>query len=559
MTSWLLGTLLATSVLVVLVLLVREPVRRRFGSRTAYGLWLIPAARLLMPTLTETVERPILSGAPVQPLIQPVAGEQMMLAQVAPAGPSLLEQVGGWPTVLLTLWLGVAAGLFLSRTIAFHRDRRAILERAAEIARLGSIRIVRSIEVASPIAFGILDRVIAVPADFDRLYDERERRLALDHELAHHRSGDLVANLIAFVLLCLQWFNPLAWVAHAAFRFDQEAACDARVLDKARALDRADYGRAIAKAASGRALLFASTLDRPNALKRRLSSMLNSTTTGTRATGKLMILTAVALALPLTATRAIEYVDVPAPPAPPAVPDVLAPTPPTTPQAPAAPMVAALLSDQAVAVAPTPPAPPAPMAAPAPPAPPAPMAPTAPMAPPAPPVRYNGSLSIDGDVITINGQKKRWSELTPAEKQRVRSDIARAKEELRRTKIDRAEIDREVREALAEARIDQGEMRRNLAEARQEINQAMREIDAHAVDIRRSGQDPEVIKAQIRASLKTVEAIDVEAITRQAMASVDAAKIAASVAAAEASVARAQAEIDRMENRLDDVDDDDGD
>jgi hypothetical protein len=30
-----------------------------------------------------------------------------------------------------------------------------------------------------------------------------------------------------------------------------------------------------------------------------------------------------------------------------------------------------------------------------------------------------------------------------------------------------------------------------------EINQAMREIDAHAADIRRSGQDPEAIKAQI--------------------------------------------------------------
>jgi hypothetical protein len=32
-TDWLLSTLIATSALVVLVLLVREPVRRRFGSR----------------------------------------------------------------------------------------------------------------------------------------------------------------------------------------------------------------------------------------------------------------------------------------------------------------------------------------------------------------------------------------------------------------------------------------------------------------------------------------------------------------------------------------------
>jgi bla regulator protein BlaR1 len=528
MTGWLLGTLVATTALIILVLLVREPVRKRFGSRVAYGLWLIPAARLLMPTITQTVERVAPSAAPVYPLVQPNAGEPMMLAQVAPAGPSLVELAGGWPTILMTVWLGVAAGLFLSRTMAFHRDRRAILACSVEIARIGGVRLVRSTEVCSPIAFGILDKVIAVPMDFDRLYDERERRLALDHELAHHRSGDLVANLFAFVLLCLQWFNPLAWVAHAAFRFDQEAACDARVLDKARARDRADYGRTIAKAASGRALLFASTLDRPNALKRRLSSMLHSTTTGKRTAGKLIIVAAVAVALPLTATRAIDYVDVPAPPAPPAAPE--APLPPAAP---------ALIAVQAVP--PAPPAPPAPLAPPAPPAPPAPL--------------FHGGhsdLRINDGMITINGQTKRWSELTPAEKQHVRGELARAKEELARTRIDRAEIERDVREALAEARIDKDEMRRELEDARREIGRAMREIDEHAADIRRSGQSPEAIKAQIRASLKSVEAINVEAITREALASVDPAKIAASVAAAEASVARAQAEIDRLDDSFQD-------
>ena len=68
MTDWLLGTLLATSGLIVLVLLIREPVRRHFGARVAYGLWLIPAARLLMPTLTQTVERSVPQSAPINPL-----------------------------------------------------------------------------------------------------------------------------------------------------------------------------------------------------------------------------------------------------------------------------------------------------------------------------------------------------------------------------------------------------------------------------------------------------------------------------------------------------------
>jgi beta-lactamase regulating signal transducer with metallopeptidase domain len=507
-TDWLLGTLLATSGLIVLVLLIREPVRRHFGARVAYGLWLIPAGRLLMPTLTQTVERPATMTVTPRLMTTQITAEPLLLASVAPPEPSLLEQLGGWPTILLTLWLGVAAGLFAARMLAFRRERAAILANSVEIDWIGPIRLVRSSDVRGPLAFGIFDRVIAVPADFEALYAPHERDLALEHELAHHRSGDLIVNLFAFVLLCLQWFNPLAWVAHAAFRFDQEAACDARVLDKAKAHDRADYGRAIAKAASGRALLFASALDRRNTLHRRLKSMLTNPTSGRRTAGRLMVLATVAVALPLTATRAIDYVDVPAPAAP---------------SAPSAPTAIA-----------------------------APVAPVAPIAPAAP-VLSTKSLRIDDEgAIHIDGRTKQWKDLTPAEKAEVRRSIAEAREELARTHIDREEIQREIREAMDDVKIDQEELRRDLAEARIEIEQAMREVDAHADDIRRSGQDPEAIKAQVRASLKSVEAIDVEAITRHALASVDHQAIAASMAAAEASVAKAQAEIERLEVRFQD-------
>ncbi|HET9353770.1 MAG TPA: M56 family metallopeptidase [Sphingomicrobium sp.] len=508
MTDWLLGTLLATSGLIVLVLLLREPVRRHFGARVAYGLWLLPAARLLMPTLTETVERPATTAAAPGLLTAQISTEPLLLSSVRPSEPSLIEQIGGWPTILVTLWLGIAAGLFIARILTFRRERDEIMANSEDLGWIGSIQLVQSADVSGPVAFGIFDRVIAVPADFEFLYAPHERRLALDHELAHHRSGDLIVNLFAFVLLCLQWFNPLAWIAHAAFRFDQEAACDARVLDMGKAQDRADYGRAIAKAASGRALLFASALDRRNMLHRRLKSMLTNPSSGRRTAGRLFVLAAVAVTVPLTATRAIDYVDVPLPAkAVPPVPAV-APLPPAAPVAAVA-AVAALH--------------------------------------PVEPLQFNQEGTIH-----INGKTRKWRDLTPGEKAQVRQEIARAKEELARTRIDREEINREVREALAEARIDKEELRRDLAEARDEIERAMREVDANVVEIRRSGQNPDEIKATIRASLKSVEAIDVDAITRHALASVDHKAIEASVAAAEASVARAQAEIERMEEQFED-------
>ncbi|HEU0284031.1 MAG TPA: hypothetical protein VFR52_02685, partial [Sphingomicrobium sp.] len=154
-------------------------------------------------------------------------------------------------------------------------------------------------------------------------------------------------------------------------------------------------------------------------------------------------------------------------------------------------------------------------------------------------------VNISDDKVTINGQTKRWQDLTPAEKAEVRRSIAQAREEI--SKINHDEIQREVREAMNEARINQDVMRRELASARAEVDEAMREIDAHAADIRRSGQDPEQIKAIVRSSLKAVEAIDVQAITRSAMASVDPAVINAALAAAEAGLEKAEAELERVE------------
>lgn len=509
MTDWLLGTLLATSGLVALILLIREPVRRHFGARVAYGLWLIPAARLLMPTLTQTIERPL--GPAVTPRLMSTQymAEPMLLTNVAPPEQSLIEQAGGWPTILMVLWLGVAVGLFAARIIAFRQERAAILENSTELGRIGSIRLVQSREVSGPLAFGIFDRVIAVPADFDQLFAEHERRLALEHELAHHRSGDLIANLFAFGLLCLQWFNPLAWAAHAAFRFDQEAACDARVLEKAGTTDRSEYGRAIAKASSGRALLFASALDSRTTLHRRLKSMLSNPTAGRKLTGRMMVLAAIGVALPLTATRAIHYVDVP------------------------------MLSAAPVAPAAAPVAPVAPIAA------------VAQVAAPAPvaPVHKRGNLNIDGGKVTMNGHTREWKDLTPAEKAEVRKSLAEARAELSR--VNREEIQRNVSEAMRDAQLSKEEFRREMAAAKIEIDRAMREIDAHSAELRRSGQSPEQIKAMVRASLKSVEAIDIEKITSEAMASVSEAQMERALDAAQEGLDKAQDELDRLDDRDD--------
>ena len=523
MIDWLADTLVATSLLMALVLLLREPMRRQFGPAVAYSLWLIPVLRMMMPPLTRTVER-------IVPATDPIAATPLS------AGPHPMQPLaaaaattGGWENLAISLWLAGAGALLLCGLLIYRRQRRDVLRGSIQLARLDSIRIVRSPAVRGPMAFGIFDRVIAVPLDFDDRYGPAERRLAFDHELAHHRSGDLIVNHFAFVLLCLQWFNPLAWLSHSAFRFDQEAACDARVLDKAKNEDRTAYAHAIAKAASGRALLFAGALDRPGTLHRRLQSMLTRPTARRRIAGKAIIALTAAAALPLTASWATRYVDM-------AGPASLAAKPAATP-------VASATATQASAASPT--------------------AVAASAALAEPPVQQNadGSVTLQGGVkldkgstaffdndnVLINGKVKGLDQLTPAERSRLRTIIAESQRDLAR---ERAELPTELADLRREAdRARSGEIRREYTQDLEDLKRDLAEIDSQADDLRKNGQDPEKLKAEIRASLRSVEAIDIDKQISEALEAANPDKIQAELVAAEQQMTRLLARLDQLDRR----------
>lgn len=299
MTEWLIDTLLATSALLLLVLLIRTPVARHFGASTAYFLWALPAARLFMPTLTQEVR------LPASVAVDNTSDAGAIAASVAvDAGNAIASgPVVDWTLVAITLWLGGAALLFIVQMYRYADMREELLSDAREIDIIDGIRIIQTDRIAGPLALGLFKRYVAVPREFSRTFSPRERELALAHELAHHRGGDLFANMAAFIFLCLMWFNPLAWMAWSAFRFDQEAACDARVVAGADASTRQSYGRALARTATEGLPPFAMALNNPKTIIQRLRRlMMNETSKGRRLSGKLAILAATAIALPLTAT-----------------------------------------------------------------------------------------------------------------------------------------------------------------------------------------------------------------------------------------------------------------
>lgn len=304
MGEWLFDSLMVTTLLMGAILLLRRPVAQLFGPGVAYALWLIPAARLLMPSLEGDAVPVGQTGHGVSDAVREsiLAGVSSPDTVVDTASKSVVAAVD-LTALGVTLWLGGAALFFIIQMIRYASMRDDLLSEAEEIASIEGVSVVASDQVAGPLAFGLFKRYIAVPQDFTKTYSPAERDLAIAHEMAHHKSGDLFANLLAFIILCLQWFNPVAWMSWNAFRFDQEAACDARVLAGKGAEERAIYGQALARTAFDGVPTFATALNSPKTIIERLRRLtMKDASTKRRIFGKLGVIAAAAIILPLTAT-----------------------------------------------------------------------------------------------------------------------------------------------------------------------------------------------------------------------------------------------------------------
>lgn len=222
---------LVVSVLCLLMLAARRPLRRAFGAELAYACWLLLpllAACCMLPTHHEVVA--------VRPL--PLFSAEQAPVALAATLPAAERDVAG-PAV--GVWL---VGSALALLLAALRQRRFVRALGPLTAQGDGVFVSES--DAGPLLIGLFAPRIVLPPDFAMRYDAGEQALVLEHERAHCRRGDLLANMLAELMLALFWFNPLAYRARRAFLLDQEMACDATVLRRCRASQKA-YANALLK------------------------------------------------------------------------------------------------------------------------------------------------------------------------------------------------------------------------------------------------------------------------------------------------------------------------
>lgn len=234
--------------LIALAVMAVRPLLRRAPRRAVCMLWLLVALRLLLPARL-TVESPVSLQQPESPPIQayqelrqqekvyvsaPPEQRLEMAGPVAAQGFALLDQL---PAIWLT---GVGCmALYMALSLLRMRWRLRAAPRIQD-------NVYRCTDWSTPFVLGVLAPRIYVP----ETVSEQDFPQVLAHERCHIRRWDHVWKPLAFLLLAVNWFNPVLWAAYVLLGRDMERACDEMVLKNATPAQRAAYSRALVACAA---------------------------------------------------------------------------------------------------------------------------------------------------------------------------------------------------------------------------------------------------------------------------------------------------------------------
>ena len=271
--------ILTSSVLILLTAILRRVLQGRIAPSVQYALWLLVAARLLIPGTLFTSPVSVVGAAENLLAVQAetVSGDPSAFIDPArPDGPSAYfvtqpsdetplspasrpsdgpgpasnsvtlppeaRQTIDWADLIWKAGIAVTGGAMLLSNLAFYirlRKRRRPLE-LPELS--GKLPVYRMDGLPSPCLFGLfrpavyLNEAALASGHLDHI---------LIHEYIHYRHGDHLWAVLRSACLAVHWYNPLVWRACALCRRDCESACDAASIRRLGEDQRIDYGQTL--------------------------------------------------------------------------------------------------------------------------------------------------------------------------------------------------------------------------------------------------------------------------------------------------------------------------
>jgi len=245
-----------TGAYVILFIMLARLLLRRFPKIFSYALWSAALFRLacpfslkgafsLVPSKAQSVPKDIIRAAVI-----PHGGDaglngtgaNVSIAVDAAAG---TEPMQIWISAGTAVWVGGALLLLCFSVISMLR-----LCKRLKHSKHVRDNIYEMEGMKTPFVFGIVNPRIYIPANLT----ENEKSYIIKHEETHIKRFDHIIKPVAFLILCLHWFNPFVWAAFYLMSEDMELSCDESVIRKMGSGIKKDYSSSLLSFSAGRTI-----------------------------------------------------------------------------------------------------------------------------------------------------------------------------------------------------------------------------------------------------------------------------------------------------------------
>lgn len=258
---------IASSILIVGLLILRRIFFGKINPRLQYALWAIVAIRLLVPMFLSS---PItISDINTIPVIKNIQNQTISLLDftktnkpISTVESTTLNQepkyvinndekililylIGAIGVCFYVIYINLKFGKSIRKDAKLLECTSVIKDAFDSVGIKKEIPVYMSSNIFSPCLMGIFrPRIYITPA---ALEGDIVLKHVIMHELYHFKQNDILIALLRNICCVIYWFNPLVYMASTYNRKDSELACDSLVISKMAEIEQLEYGNSLIK------------------------------------------------------------------------------------------------------------------------------------------------------------------------------------------------------------------------------------------------------------------------------------------------------------------------
>jgi len=276
------------SVIIMLLILLRGILNKRYTAKWQYWVWVVITIRLLVPFDISIPDFTAPISVPVDNIVvyynveyeeaqqdfmetvpenneeiippQDITAEENDRPLLNTATEVLGKSTIAISDILCAIWicgtfllLAVRMGGYIIAKNTLDKSLVPLeIDISESLRKLGldeDVPVYESDMVTTPVLSGIFRPTVIVPQDSG---DDMYLQVAIHHELVHFKRYDVVFKLMLFIITCVYWYNPCVWLMSKMALEDIELSCDESIYKKMNSAGKNIYGESILKFASNR-------------------------------------------------------------------------------------------------------------------------------------------------------------------------------------------------------------------------------------------------------------------------------------------------------------------